>query len=593
MKIKDYLLNQSSLVKTQLEKNHKLVNDLLLLKSQNPSKLLNNNNNANVSINSVKDDKLNKDVLKEENDYFIQLYAKTKKLYPTKVEETFKDLICQYKNNDYKIPDLSDKKNLFNQNPLLLVGRDLNQFYMYNNKNKIKNKSDIMNQKHINFIKKEMLFMEKIINKNNEIKKKSNNNLYGSNNNDDEDNEINYKNEKINYFMVDSVWDKIKKQKKKQRYIEQSKLLKNKKKMAISLNKNRNKLKINISSDKSNIKENIRKMSSNNKSNLIDSYNTFHKNSKTIKNTNNFSNLKSLNSINTMNSIYSIKNMQSKETIPTNISRSTESPIKKLKHNLLNTNIFNEESIKLRKEIEDIKNTLNNSNLMEKNIIMERRMKMKSNKQGVLSFSINNNNNNKTNKSMSNQVLPLFSNKKSSPLLFNANGITNESEQSENKIKYKKQSSIQLRKAASEEKNEDLPSKNLSLKIFELIKKRTLPFLSLNKLTKEQDPQNFLKILSKLDLKMFNRKEIEKIMKNYCYKVLNYNEKETERIININRNDENIYRIIEKIINKTKKNSIEQYGKYSLRSDLEEVNNSIYNLKKKFILGKTDYNYDQ
>ena len=593
MKIKDYLLNQSSLVKTQLEKNHKLVNDLLLLKSQNPSKLISNNNIPNSSINSVKDDKFNKDVLKEENDYFIQLYAKTKKLYPTKVEETFKDLICQYKNNDYKIPDLSDKKNLFNQNPLLLVGRDLNQFYMYNNKNKIKNKSDIMNQKHINFIKKEMLFMEKIINKNNEIKKKSNNNLYGSNNNDDEDNEINYKNEKINYFMVDSVWDKIKKQKKKQRYIEQSKLLKNKKKMAISLNKNRNKLKINISSDKSNIKENIRKMSSNNKSNLIDSYNTFHKNSKTIKNTNNFSNLKSLNSINTMNSIYSIKNMQSKETIPTNISRSTESPIKKLKHNLLNTNIFNEESIKLRKEIEDIKNTLNNSNLMEKNIIMERRMKMKSNKQGVLSFSINNNNNNKTNKSMSNQVLPLFSNKKSSPLLFNANGITNESEQSENKIKYKKQSSIQLRKAASEEKNEDLPSKNLSLKIFELIKKRTLPFLSLNKLTKEQDPQNFLKILSKLDLKMFNRKEIEKIMKNYCYKVLNYNEKETERIININRNDENIYRIIEKIINKTKKNSIEQYGKYSLRSDLEEVNNSIYNLKKKFILGKTDYNYDQ
>ena len=432
--------------------------------------------------------------------------------------------------------------------------------------------------------------MEKIINKNNEIKKKSNKNLYGSNNNDDEDNEINYKNEKINYFMVDSVWDKIKKQKQKQRYIEKSKLLKNKKKMAISLNKNRNKLKINISSDKSNIKENIRKISSNNKSNLIDSYNTFHKNSKTIKNTNNFSNLKSLNSMNTINSIYSIKNMQSKETIPTNISHSTESAIKKLKHNLLNTNIFNEESIKLQKEIEDIKNTLNNSNLMEKNIIMERRIRMKSNKQGVLSFSINNN---KTNKSMSNQVLPLFSNKKSGPLLFHANGTTNENEQSENKIKYKKQSSIQLRKAASEEKNEDLPSKNLSLKIFELIKKRTLPFLSLNKLTKEQDPQNFLKILSKLDLKMFNRKEIEKIMKNYCYKVLNYNEKETERIININRNDENIYRIIEKIINKTKKNSIEQYGKYSLRSDLEEVNNSIYNLKKKFILGKTDYNYDQ
>ena len=82
-------------------------------------------------------------------------------------------------------------------------------------------------------------------------------------------------------------------------------------------------------------------------------------------------------------------------------------------------------------------------------------------------------------------------------------------------------------------------------------------------------------------------------MKNYCYKVLNYNEKETENTININRNDENIYKIIEKIINKTKKNSIEHYGKYSLKSDLEHVNKIIYNLKKKFFLGKTDYNYDQ
>ncbi len=105
MKISDYLLNQSSLVKTQLEKNHKLVNDLL---SQKTPKISNSTKENNIYI--LKDDINNKELLKEENDYFIQLYAKTKKLYPTKVEETFKDLILQYQNNDYKIPDLSEKK---------------------------------------------------------------------------------------------------------------------------------------------------------------------------------------------------------------------------------------------------------------------------------------------------------------------------------------------------------------------------------------------------------------------------------------------------------------------------------------------------
>ena len=138
------------------------------------------------------------------------MYSKTKKLYPTKVEETFKDLILQYQNNDYKIPDLSDKKNLFNQNPLLLVGRDLDQFYMYNDKS-AKTK---LSKKHINFIKKEMMCMEKVINKNNQ-----NQNILTNNNYDiyADKSDIDSKKEKINYFYVDSVWDKIKEQKLKQK----------------------------------------------------------------------------------------------------------------------------------------------------------------------------------------------------------------------------------------------------------------------------------------------------------------------------------------------------------------------------------------
>ena len=600
MKITDYLLSQSSLVKTQLEKNHKLVNDLL---SQKTPKISNSTKENNIYI--LKDDINNKELLKEENDYFIQLYAKTKKLYPTKVEETFKDLICKYRNNDYIIPDLSDKKNLFNQNPLLLVGRDLQHFYLYNDKNKKNKKNNyvIVNHKHLDFIKKEMLFMETVINKNNDIKKMGNKNLYGNNNNIN--NDISYKNEKINYFMVDSVWDKIKKERERQKYMRKIKLLKKKSEMAMSLNKNenKNKLQINISRDQSNIIENNKINKTTDESNIIDSYNYFNKINKinkNLKNSNDFPNYKKLNSTNTINSsIKPIKNMKSVDTFPTNISLSSETPIKKVKHNLLSINKFigNEESIKLKKEIEEIKNTLNNSNLIQKNIILERRMKIKKKRPPAISFDNNNKSkNNKSNKSMSNQALPLFSNKKSSTILLPKNKQTqNENEnENENKSKHKKRLSIQLRKVTSEEKNNNnLADKRLSIKLFEIIKKRSLPFFSLNKLVKEENPQKFLEILSKMDLKIFDRKEIEKIMKNYCYKVLNYNEKETENTININRNDENIYKIIEKVINKTKKNSIEHYGKYSLKSDLEHVNKTIYNLKKKFFLGKTDYNYEQ
>ena len=206
MKISDYINNQSALVKRQISQNHKLIQDIILPITKNSSK------DKSVTLYETANPKKNiTEILKDENTLFLDLYTKTKKLYPTKVEETFKDLILQYQNNDYKIPDLSDKKNLFNQKPLLLVGRDLDQFYMYNekvknNSKKIKTK---LSRKHINFIKKEMLFMEKIINKNNEINKK-NNNLTTNNNNEENDDNIDYKTEKINYFLVDSVWDGIK-----------------------------------------------------------------------------------------------------------------------------------------------------------------------------------------------------------------------------------------------------------------------------------------------------------------------------------------------------------------------------------------------
>ena len=113
MKIRDYLLNQKFLIKNQIEKNNKLINDFLS-KTHQPFKLTKNkaiilsNPNKSSSIHRKNDKDIMIEQIKDENKYFNQLYSTTKKLYPTKVEETFKDLINQYQNNDYKIPDLSE-----------------------------------------------------------------------------------------------------------------------------------------------------------------------------------------------------------------------------------------------------------------------------------------------------------------------------------------------------------------------------------------------------------------------------------------------------------------------------------------------------
>ena len=106
MNLSNYLHNQSTLLKNQLNKNRKLVNELIIPKTQN-SINISKDKIINPYDTIIPNENLNE--IKNENNYFIQLYEKTKKLYPTKVEEVFKDLILQYQNNDYKIPDLSDK----------------------------------------------------------------------------------------------------------------------------------------------------------------------------------------------------------------------------------------------------------------------------------------------------------------------------------------------------------------------------------------------------------------------------------------------------------------------------------------------------
>ena len=611
MKIRDYLLNQKSLVRSQIEKNNKLIKELILSKSPQSFKLrkekekidsLYNPKNISLKTFNAIQKKKEKDriaeQIKEENKLFIQLYGKTKKLYPTKVEETFKDLIHQYRINDYKIPDLSDKKNLFNQNPLLLVGRDLDQYYMYSDKIKNNNNSKYrLNRKHINFIKKEMIFMEKMISKHNDIHNKSKDNSY-------KDDDIDYKPEKVNYLLVDSVWDKIKNQKKKQKYLlsyENRKTI-NKTETVYKSSKN---FKIDLLNDNN---ENLSSKK------YIDSYSTFsYKSSKTCNKklklkifNNNESNISNNKNTANLHNLPSIDNIQ---TVNSNYA----SPIKKIKSQFLNLtlndNKENKENNKLQKEIEEIKNTISNKNLIENDF----------NKYKV-SKSIENNNihSNKTNYlSKMNATLPSSLLKKRFPFLHsNSNKINsmpkNNTEQNNNRVvdtyinkktnyntlnivknnNYNKKNSSSLEKIKNKSNNFIKNNKLGKINILDLIRKRTIPYITLNKLLKEKDPHKFLDMISRVNLKIFNRKEIEKLMKYYCEKILGYNEKDIEKFVNVQKNDENIYQIIEIIIQKTKKKPIKYFGKNKIKNLLDEVNNSIFALKKKFILGKTNFNFN-
>ena len=103
--------------------------------------------------------------LEEENKIFSNLYSVTKEIYPKKIEETFKDLIQAYRDKGYIIPELSEKKNIFDPNPLLETSKNIEQFYLYHQRAKNKYKSIENPEKHLDFIKSEKILTEKNIDK--------------------------------------------------------------------------------------------------------------------------------------------------------------------------------------------------------------------------------------------------------------------------------------------------------------------------------------------------------------------------------------------------------------------------------------------
>ena len=67
----------------------------------------------------------------DENQQFKLAYGLFLKKFPKNYEKEFKDLLLTYKQNGYKIPDLSLEHNIFKINPLLFKDDKINEYYSF------------------------------------------------------------------------------------------------------------------------------------------------------------------------------------------------------------------------------------------------------------------------------------------------------------------------------------------------------------------------------------------------------------------------------------------------------------------------------
>ena len=536
MKLNDYYIyTQMILSHKQIKKNKNLSKEYIRDKKYNS---FNNSNNRNNSYENLK---IEENMLNYENQLFRRLYSKTKKLYPTNITKTFKSLISQYENNNYKIPDLSDKKNLFKQNPLLSEGHELEQYFRAINMQKKFNRK----QKHINFIKKEMLMLEHITyNRSNDKYHTDNENYVHNKNKRDK----NLTKPGINYFHVDNVYDKIKEEKKKIKREELKKRIKQKNKTESHKYIKNDVIHSNFiikrkDENKSNELEKLKSLTS--LSPIKKGYNY------TINNYNSKYNMTSKNS-DSISTEYKYNNLKQFRSYKTQTIKSI-SP-KKLKFRLL----MEEDKNKLLKDIEETKNTINNKDLMEKNIIIE----------------------NYTNKPKTSKNI----NEKKNEAINNYNEDFAKLFQNIRRVNDNKKRTSKITKF--------LTQKIKGPMFLNLFVQKQIKQSIIKKLTKENDPKKIIDMYMKLDLDIFNHNEVEKLMKIYFEKILGYSQESIKKVINLQLGDELICKLIEKYIKKSK----EKLFKYStipkVNKSLDKANEEIKALKRRYLIGKILQNKD-
>ena len=129
---------------TTINKTKTLDKRVVKKESKNISNLL---KKLQHELELTKTPKLKK--LKIENNQFKKDFKMIKnKTFKNRPEESFKDLIIQYKNKGYKIPSLSTKHNLFKINPL--IEENDNRLINGIKLEIILNKNDIIGEKSLN-----------------------------------------------------------------------------------------------------------------------------------------------------------------------------------------------------------------------------------------------------------------------------------------------------------------------------------------------------------------------------------------------------------------------------------------------------------
>ena len=535
MKLNKYINTQLILSQNQINKNKKYSNDYIREKTYNSFKQSKNN-----IFNSFETLKNEESILNGENKLFYKLYMRTKKLYPTKINITFKDLITHYNHNNYKIPDLSDKKNIFNPNPILLEDSGLVNFYRSVNmkKDKLKRK-----QKHINFIKKEMLMIENI--------KYNNSNIKFDMRNETSDvykyKEENNKKRGSNYAPPNNILDKIKEEKRR---IKQEKLSK-KLIRRRSIDKGRKQIKIEVTNNnfsnkkkEENIVDIIDKLKNqsfspiikNDYSQSIDKYNS--KDSMAIKNND------SISTDYKHNSLYNIRNNKTNKTI------------QNIFPNKIKFKLLKEEKNKLLKEIQETESTINNKDLMEKNITIENYTSKYHLSTKKINLAIKKNQDNNKNNDMFGNI---FKNMK----IYN---------------NFKKRT-IRYSKFLSQ---------RIKGPIFlNFFGQKALKNSIMRKLSKENDNKKIIESFMKLDLEMFDHDEIEKLIKIYYEKIMGYKENSVRKIINMELGDELICELINKYIKQSKEKIFKYSSNPKINKSLDKVNKEIHSLKRRYFIGKT------
>jgi hypothetical protein len=213
-----------------------------------------------------------------------------------------------------------------------------------------------------------------------------------------------------------------------------------------------------------------------------------------------------------------------------------------------------EEKNKLLKDIEETKNTMNNKDLMEKNITIE----------------------NYTNKSKTSKDVK-----------------DNEKINENNKYDNIFRSLLQKMRIVNDNKKKTFRySKFLSQRVkgpmfLNLFGQKAIKQSIIRKLNAETDPKKILDIYMHLHYDIFNHNEIEKLIKIYFQKILGYNQEKIDKIIKLKLGDDLICELLEKYIIKSKEKISKHSTNPRVNKSLDEANKEIKALKRRYLIGKS------